>query len=161
MKNQNNNPPFVGFSNPYEGNYNSIDYWVSTSGTTTDPHDMITTSNNICFGNTGTASINLNLKQSVFNLPRKDAPIAVYLCGRLLTLGILGTNVECAYTGKKLIFEPGIISTSRINGRVTISVEYCNETYHYNLGNEGQVEYSPNSSILVAELVSIIKKPEK
>lgn len=46
----------------------------------------------------------------VMDLPKNELPKAVYVCGRMMTLGLLGTPVECAYTGECLIFEPGVIT---------------------------------------------------
>jgi len=126
-------------NNPYLTVNPSINYW-GTSGTT------------ISIG------YNSNDKYAVFDLPREGMPIAVYVCGRMLTLGILGTDVECAFTGDKLVFEPGAVSAISWGNRITISLEYADEIYHYNVGSNGQIEYLPNSSTLVTTLVSTLKK---
>jgi len=109
-------------------------------------------------GTTFSLTYNKNDKYAVFELPREDMPTAVFVCGRMLTLGILGTDVEVAYTGDKLVFEPGAISAISMGGRITVSVEYDDEIYHYNIGQGGMVEYLPNSSTLVTTLVSTIKR---
>jgi hypothetical protein len=102
---------------------------------------------------------NQNEKYAVMNLPRKELPLAVYVCGRMLTLGILGTDVECAYTGEQLIFEPGAVSAIRFGSRITASVEYNDEILHYNVGQNGAVTYEGwNSSTLEVTLISTIKK---
>lgn len=100
-----------------------------------------------------------NAKYAVMNLPRKDSPIAVYVCGRMVTLGILGTDVECAYTNGQVVFEPGAVSAVQFGDRITLSIEYNDEILHYNVGKNGSIEYEgENSSILKVTLVSTIKK---
>jgi len=102
---------------------------------------------------------NENDKYAVMELPREgELPTSVFVSGRMLTLGILGTDVECAFTGDKLVFEPGAVSAISYGKRITISVEYQDAIYHYNVGSNGMVEYLPNSSTLVVTLVSTIKK---
>jgi len=94
-------------------------------------------------------------KYRILELPRDDScPIAVYVCGRMVTLGILGTDVECAFTGDKLVFEPGIIQSILMSGRITVSVEYKDKIYHYNVSTN----LVDNSSTLLATLVSTIEK---
>lgn len=125
----------------------------------TNPY-ILTTPNPYTYTTGTTISIgyNKNEKYAVMELPRTDLPIAVYVCGRMLTLGILGTDVECAYTGDKLVFEPGAVSAVAMGNRITVSVEYNDEIYHYNVGNDGHVVYEDNSSTLVVTLVSTISK---
>lgn len=98
-----------------------------------------------------------NQKYSVMDLPRKDMPTSVYVCGRMVTLGILGTDVECAYVGEYLVFAPGIVNYVW-NSRTTVIVEYKDEIYHYNIGANGTDMYAKESSKLNAILVSTIKK---
>lgn len=101
----------------------------------------------------------LNAKYSVMNLPRKKTPIAVFASGRMLTLGLLGTCVECAYTSEQIIFSPGTINALTFNGKVTVSVEYEDEILHYNIGDEiGNHYESDTSSTLIVMLVSTIRK---
>ena len=107
----------------------------------------------------GDLTPNKNDKYVMMELPREDVPIAVFVCGRMLTMGILGTDVEVAYTGDKLVFEPGIVGAMVFGDRITVSVEYHDEIYHYNIGTNGMVEYvSENSSTLETTLVSTISK---
>lgn len=101
-----------------------------------------------------------NEKYAVMGLPRKDeVPTAVFVCGRMLTLGALGTDVECAYAGDQLVFEPGVVTAMSFGGRITISIEFHDEICHYNAGQDGVVTYDgENSSTLETTLVSTIKK---
>lgn len=116
---------------------NSNPYWVQTYPNT---------------GTTGTITFsNQAEKYSVMDLPREDMPIKVFVCGRMLTLGMLGSDVEVAYTGDKLIFSPGVINVICYNDRTTISLEYKDEIYHYNyIGTDG--------SMVEADLLSTISK---
>lgn len=97
-----------------------------------------------------------NAKHVTMDLPRRGLPISVFVSGRLITLGILGTEVECAFTAKQLIFSPGVISAMSYNQKVTISIEYGDETYHYVVDGT-----SPNSSKLLVRMVSSVKKASK
>ena len=107
----------------------------------------------------GTITINSgDTKYSVVDLPRDGMPIAVFVAGRMVTLGVLGTDVECAFTGDKLVFSPGVIAAINFGRNITMSIEYADEILHYNVGNNGYVEYEENSSRLVVRLVSTIKK---
>lgn len=101
-----------------------------------------------------------NEKYAVMDLPRKDGvPTAVFVCGRMLTLGVLGTDVECAFAGDQLVFEPGVVTAMSFGGRITISIEFHDEICHYNVGQDGVVTYDgENSSTLETTLVSTIKK---
>jgi len=102
---------------------------------------------------------NKNEKYAVMELPRKDVPMAVFVCGRMVTLGILGTEVECAFTGDKLVFEPGVVGATSFGDRITVSIEYDDEIIHYNIGQDSQVTYiNERSSTLEVTLVSTIKK---
>src|SRR5271157_4803221 len=44
----------------------------------------------------------------VMKLPRKEMPKTVYALGKMVTLGILGSDCECAYTGQHLVFAPNV-----------------------------------------------------
>lgn len=105
----------------------------------------------------GTQVHNNHYCYAIFELPERKIPKRVYLCGRLVTLGALGTDVECAFAGKKLVFEPGLINALTYNGRVTVSLEYDDCTYHYNVGSQGIPAFKSNSKILDAQLVSKIE----
>lgn len=100
-------------------------------------------------------------KYAVFELPEDDVPEAVYVCGRLVTLGAIGTAVECAFVGDKLIFEPGILNAINYNGRLTVSLKYPEKTYHYNVGEEGVLQFKAGTSIVISELVSTIDHKRK
>jgi len=165
---------FTGFSYPLNNQYTNGDtIYISDNTDYTyigDPVEQ--TTNGVVWGN-GTNGITLdnnwyattfnidyskNCKYAVAELPRKDMPISVFICGRMLTLGILGTDVECAYTGEKLVFSPGVVGAISYGSRITMSVEYSNEIYHYNIGKEGRIEYINDSSTMVTALASTIKK---
>jgi len=108
---------------------------------------------------------------TILKLPRDKMPEKVYAQGMLKTCGLLGTDAECAYTGKDmLIFSPNILPTS--NGqnmyiyaaglpnpaKPTISLEYHDAIYHY------VVDHVPGkgegSTILDVRQVGVVKKGE-
>jgi len=125
------------------------------------PHSMSDHSIQPSLIYTGTTATgrSVNQKYAVIELDRDNVPVAVYICGRMVTLGILGTDVECAFAGNKLVFEPGVIGTASFEKRITISIEYDDEICHFNIGDNGRITYTnEHSSTLVATLVSTIKK---
>jgi hypothetical protein len=105
---------------------------------------------------TSTFSITNDNKYSVFRLPEPDIiPNKVYISGRLLTVGILGSDVQAAFNGKdKLVFAPGEIAF-RFNEKLTISLDYGDWLHHYNVElNGSNVAYEEDSNIIKAKLVS-------
>lgn len=98
-----------------------------------------------------------NQKYSVMDLPRTEMPRAVFVCGRMVTLGILGTDVECAFVGEYLVFAPGVINYVW-NTRTTVIIEYADAFYHYNVGQNGTDMFEKESAKLNTTLVSTIKK---
>jgi hypothetical protein len=101
-----------------------------------------------------------NIKYTTMDLSRKKCPISGFVSGKMVTLGILGTDVECAYAGKKLIFSPGSIRSDGQSERITVSVEYDDAICHYNIGiDSGAIKYlSSSPTKLMVSLVSTIKK---
>jgi hypothetical protein len=99
-----------------------------------------------------------NTKYSVLNLPRKKKmPRAVYVAGKMLTLGLLGSDVEVAFTGSQIVFSPGTLATT--GSSLTLIIDYADESYHYNLfkGLLG-LSFSPGSQILLdPQLLSVVK----
>jgi len=93
-------------------------------------------------------------KYLVMDLPKKPMPHFVFVDGRMLTLGIIGTDVECAFVGRsKIIFSPGIVSTLEVNSS-KISIQYEDFINHYNVvGSDGPM--------LNVELVSTISLKKK
>ena len=98
---------------------------------------------------------------TVLELPQNKIPEKIYVNGILMTCGLLGTDVDCAYAGKnKIIFAPDIFTDSFgffVRSRIPkISVEYNNAIYHY------VVDHVPvkgdNSTILDVRQVGMIKK---
>lgn len=129
-------------------------YGTSTAGTTiyTNPPYIYPTSN-VTY-----TSISPQ-PYLVMDLPKNELPKAVYVCGRMVTLGLLGTQVECAYAGEYLVFEPGVVVPTTYGRRITIIIEFSDEICHYNVGDVNGALYSNNSSLKInAELVSTIKK---
>jgi len=148
----------INGSDPYSlNNSTSGNIWVTGSGSGSSS-GQITLAPNTGTWNWGGYQIHNNHDcYAIFELPERRIPRRVYLCGRLVTLGAIGTDVECAFAGKKLIFEPGLINALTFNGRVTVSLEYDDCTYHYNIGREGIPAFRPNSKTLDAQLVSKIE----
>ena len=59
-------------------------------------------------------------------LPRKGIPTQVLINGLPVTLGPLGTDVDCAYTDTLLVFAPGVTE-----GKALIVLEYPEGSYSY------------------------------
>ena len=97
-------------------------------------------------------------KYSIFKLPMDNIiPNKVYVMGKLVTVGILGTNVQAAFAGgDKLIFSPGEIIGEYGKDNITVSLDYGDWLYHYNVsGGVCAPDYiSEDSNILKAKLVS-------
>ena len=82
-------------------------------------------------------------------LPVSKMPKKIYINGRLLTLGIFGSSVECAYAGKHLIFAPGLLDSYVTLRNHTIILEYKDKTYNYNI-------FLGEGNKVIAALLSII-----
>lgn len=96
----------------------------------------------------------------VFELPRYQMPRKIYLNGRLVTVGMLGNDVQAAYDGKnKVIFRLGELNSYYVSNKITVSVEYSDSLYHYNVEHTGGVmKFKPNSTTLSAVLISEIEQ---
>jgi hypothetical protein len=90
----------------------------------------------------------------VFRLPESNMPYKVYAAGRLLTLGMFGSDAEVAFCGvKKLIFAGTVLQNIDY-----ISIEYKDCIYHYKIFcNFGVYECEENSCTLKSQLLSIIR----
>jgi hypothetical protein len=102
---------------------------------------------------------NLQQKYTVFELPKEKkgiVPNKVYVSGRLVTVGILGSDVQAAFSGDKLVFSPGEIDIMQYNDKMTISLDYGDWLYHYNLNKSvyGGLEFDDDSNIVKSKLVS-------
>lgn len=96
---------------------------------------------------------------TVMDLDRTDAsPISVFVDGGLLTIGMLGSDVECAYVGKQLIFSPNIIYAWK--GSIRIAIEYYDEIRHYVVQETTQsgLFKGTNTNVLNTVLMSAINK---
>jgi len=97
-------------------------------------------------------------RYTIVDLPRKELPNAVYICGRKLTIGIIGTDVECAYVGSQLVFSPGAINAVPIRHPVYLMIEYTDEIYNYRISDLGSIMYIGESQKINTVLVSVTKK---
>lgn len=134
-------------------------------GTTTAPSNNWIWQQQPYITTTGTGSISIsstpnnNDKYAVFDLPRNKIPEAVYVSGRMVTMGFLGTDAECAFVGDKLIFSPGVLSQVRYNEKITLILQYASTMYHYKVHhNFGLVEMLPESNMVKTTLLSEIKR---
>ena len=128
-------------------------YTIST-GTSSSPY--ILTSPSPYFGSTISLG-NDESRYSVMELPQDCMPNKVYVCGRLVTVGILGTDVQAAYAGNsKLIFSPGEVNVIAYNSRITISLDYGDHMYHYNV--DPSIYKDVDSSELKLKMVSKVKQ---
>lgn len=102
----------------------------------------------------------LQHKYIVFRLPKeklKIMPNKVYVSGRLVTVGILGSDVQAAFAGNKLVFGPGELDGVFLNKRSIISIDYGDWLYHYNVNTiYGYPDFEDNSNIVKCKLVSKI-----
>jgi len=89
----------------------------------------------------------------VMNLPKNKMPRAVFFNGKMLTMGLLGTNAECAYTGKNLVFAPGVTEGLFFPHNRKIILEYAKEMYHYEV-----LDTEDTRNKLNVMLLSITKK---
>lgn len=113
--------------------------------------------NPVTVTSTGFGVNNPKQKYTVFKLPKKGiVPNKVYVAGRLVTVGILGSDVQAAFAGDKLVFAPGEINVITYNEKLTISLDYGDWVYHYNVELDafGQVSYEEDSNIVKAKMVS-------
>ena len=83
----------------------------------------------------GTITITNQQSYMIVDLPEKSVPQAVYVNGRMVTLGILGSDAECAYANDNLIFAPGVLQGQE-NGRMTLIMEFKKHSYHYSVDHE-------------------------
>jgi hypothetical protein len=124
-------------------------------------------------GTSTTTGITINSTQIdkyvEFKLPKDKMPISVFVCGRMITIGLLGTDVECAYIPKtsekqddcaQLIFSPGVLSSISYNNRLTVSLDYEDEIYHYNIDTYYDVDMHTNNGALLVDqtLASVVPK---
>jgi hypothetical protein len=102
-------------------------------------------------------------KYAVFKLPHELLPEAIFVCGRMVTVGALGTDVECAYAGDTLIFSPGVLTAICFNNKVTIILQYADRMYHYGVSyTYGTINYKPDAPrIIEATLLSQTKRGQK
>lgn len=106
-------------------------------------------------------TIGSNDKHCVFRLPESSMPNMVYISGRLVTVGIIGSDVQAAYAGgNKLIFAPGELDIIKYNNKITVSVDYGDSLYHYNieLTEWGMVMFEDDSTVIKAKMVSKVIK---
>jgi len=90
----------------------------------------------------------------VMKLPKKEMPKTAYICGKMVTLGILGSDCECAYTGEHLVFAPGVAEGTYL-GKGTIILEYSDETYSYCILDP---DVTTAKNALNTKLISVIPK---
>lgn len=92
----------------------------------------------------------------LFELPNQSMPTSVFVCGRLLTFGLLGTDADCTYIPatnkqeKSYLRFPLNVFNVEFNGRSTLSLEYKNEIYHYNV--------TKGENPILATLLSVVSK---
>jgi hypothetical protein len=141
--------------------YNTI-WTTNTSSSYTD--NIITTNDStyvtdtiytgsISGGTTGTIKINpySSGNPQTFDVPREDMPTYVFVAGRMLTIGIIGSDAEVCFMKDYLRFRPGIISCVQFCDVITLSIEYKDEIYHYHLYNTWQDKPE-------GDLISIVQK---
>lgn len=101
-------------------------------------------------------------KYYIMKLPveeKKKMPESVYINGSLATLGMFGSDVDCAFTGKDLIFQSGILRALVFGEKIKLSIYYKRRIYHYKcrLGITG-VNTLENTNIIDTELLSTIER---
>jgi hypothetical protein len=106
----------------------------SCNGSLNCPHCKTVTSTSYYPYNITTQWPTVNISQPrryyTFELPHKSkVPTHVFVNGKLLTFGIVGTDVECAFAGSHLIFDADVFGFTV----KTLIVEYKEEMFHYNI----------------------------
>jgi len=164
-------------------NTNQEDYDIQITGSTTQiPYNINSSGNVIWIGNQPSTTsapangiwhtypstsiqagglgvgYNQSNKYTTFKLPKKKIPEAVYVSGRMVTIGILGADVECAFVGNALIFSPNVLQQTH-GGRITLILQYANVVYHYKINHSfGQIELEEGSNTICSQLLSTIKR---
>jgi len=132
-----------------------ITYTPST--TTILPYTGSTSSGTISISGTTTMNNTTKQRYAIFMLPKPDVvPNKVYVSGRLVTVGILGSDVQAAFAGDKLVFAPGEIDIIKYNERLTVALDYGDWLHHYNIELDalGQVAFKEDSNIVIVKMVS-------
>lgn len=115
---------------------------------------------NISIGGTTTLNYPPD-KYYIMKVPaeEKKMPESVYINGSLATLGMFGSDVDCAFTGKDLIFQSGVLRALVFGEKVKLSLYYKKRIYHYKcrLSIVGVATIS-NTNIIDAELLSTIER---
>jgi len=149
------------------GSSNTITF-TPTSTTTLTPSNTIFVPGNGNVPNVQPTGSSITIgapdpRYAVFMLPEKDVmPNKVYVSGMLLTVGILGSDVQAAFVGDKLIFAPGVLTAMILGGQITVSIDYGKWLYHYNIETEefafGKVAFEENSNVVVAKIISKVEQ---
>lgn len=138
----------------------SLTYTPIASGITILPYNN---PSNSYYYTTTTNSISIKQDYDVFKLPKRKMPEMVYVNGRLVTLGIFGSDVDCAYNGSgKLIFSPNILNCNNYTEyKIAVSLIYKDEIYHYNVEYTSfGVQKEEGTKVIKAKLLSVIKREE-
>lgn len=103
-----------------------------------------------------TTSINSqNEDYMVFPLPEEKGLQAVFVNGRMVTLGILGSDAECCFANKSIIMDRSVLGIM-YNSKATLILEYKDHYYHYSLGSFINIE--GNTRTPKHKLLSKVKK---
>lgn len=131
---------------------------ATTPYTTVAPNHYTLTPSITTIGSVSIQKCKTKRGYSVFKLPIKDKiPNKVYVSGRLVTVGILGSDVQAAFNGSdKLVFDPAEVDIISYNGRLTLSLDYGDWLYHYNIECDtyGNISLKGDSNTIEAKLVS-------
>lgn len=74
-----------------------------------------------------------------FRVPELLMPKKVYICGRLVTLGMLGSGAEVCFDSSGFIVFEKALAYIAVQDRITISIEYNDYIYHYHVEHNGTV----------------------
>lgn len=143
----------------------SVGDWTYTPSTTTGTAITYGPNDNVEWWNNSTVNTIITQQPksfSLMNLDGDDMPESVFVNGTMVTLGIIGSNVQCSYMGNgQLLFDSGVIGDTWATGItcITISVVYSDRTCHYNIEFAQEVGiYKKGTKTLNAILVSTIPK---
>lgn len=147
------NNPYT-YPYPYTSPYTTP--YITTPGTIKQPTITFPTTGTGMYypypGGTGNITIGSSIqtaKYHVMMLSVKRIPSLVYVCGRLVTFGILGSEAECAYAGNgKLVFTSSTINSIVYSNKRTISLQYKTKIYHYIIDNYNSNDISLNCKLL-------------
>lgn len=151
-------------NNGYTNSGMNGQYQYTNTTTTTMPNNIIyypTTQSTINITPWTFTSVPVNKKYLIMKLSikQKKMPESVFINGSLVSLGIFGSDVDCAFAGDALIFDGQIFNITS-NGKVKIALYYRKYVYHYKAHTNlsGIIDTLPGTNYISVDLLSEIRR---